>query len=332
MAIGCDGSDPGREVDVYVAGWESNGAGTEARLWRNGEVQVLSGGVNGGLATGVAVAGQDVYVSGGVNGGAANEATYWKNGTPVALTDGSSQAFSEAIAVSGEDVYVAGYQSLGGAPIATVWKNGVPTALTDGTRSADALAVAISGVDVYVAGYEIGITEVAPGSFLTTLIAKIWKNGIATALSDGGQPAWASSVVIAGTDVYVAGRVWNGGVFVATVWRNGNQLSLTDGTYGGVATGIALDGGEVLVSGGEYDGIVDVAKVWRDGVPVDLTSADRQGTAQSAFAEAIAAVGGDVYAAGYHGRAAVYWKNGAKVALTDGSFDADARAIAVVVR
>lgn len=303
-----------------------------ARLWTNGQAQALSDGVHGAIATGVAISGKDVYVSGGVNEGAADMATYWKSGVRVALTDGSSPALGEAIAVSGDDVYVAGHQSPGGTVIAMVWKNGVPTSLTDGTSDAAALAVAVSGRDVYVAGYEVRGTEVAPGKFFWAYVATVWKNGIGTALSNGLEPAIASSVAVAGSDVYVAGRVQRGNWVVATVWKNGDPLSLTDGTYGSIASGVAVDGGEVLVSGAEYDGKVDVAKLWRDGVTMDLTSVDLQGKAEHAFARAIAAAGGDVYAAGYHGLAAVYWKNGAKVALTDGSFRADAFSIAIVVR
>ncbi len=314
-----------------MAGWESNGAVQVARLWRNGQGQDLSDGARGALATGVAVSGQDVYVSGGVDGGTFDVATYWRNGLPVALSDGTSQAFGEAIAVSGEDIYVAGYRSPGGPSIATVWKNGESTALTDGTSNASALAVAVSGGDVYVAGFEIGVTEAAPRA-APTYIAKVWRNGVATALSDGVEPAVASSVVVAGRDVYVAGRVEKDGVVVATVWRNGTQLPLTDGTYGAVATGVAVDGGEVLVSGVENDGVVDVAKVWRDGVPMDLTSAAWQDPERPAMAMAVAAASGDAYTAGYHGRSAVYWKNGTEIVLTDGSLNADARAIAVVAR
>jgi hypothetical protein len=329
LATGCAGPDP--DPDVHVAGWESNGSVPVARLWTNGRAQDLSDGVHGALATGVAVSGGDVYVSGGVNAGTVDVATYWKNGTPVPLTDGSSQAFGEGITVSGADVYVAGYRTSLGT-IATLWMNGVPTSLTDGTSVADAIAVAVSGGDVYVAGFEVEAKEIAPNAFLITNVAKLWRNGVATALSDGREPAIATAVAIAGSDVYVAGRVWNGRVMLATVWKNGVPLSLTDGTYDGSATGVAVDGGQVLVSGAEFDGIVDVAKVWRGDLPADLTCADQLGREQGAFATSLAAAGGDVYAAGYHGRAAVYWKNGAKVALTDGSLDAEARAIAVVVR
>lgn len=320
------------EPDVYVAGWEWNGTALVAKVWKNGAATALSDGTRGALATAVAVSGEDVYVAGGVDGGGADIATYWKNGAAVPLTDGTTQAFAEAITVSGADVYVAGYQGA----TAMYWKNGAPVALTNGVYDANALAVAVSGGDVYVAGYEVEVTEVAPGSFIITNVAKVWKNGVATALTDGRNPAVARDIAVVGPDVYVAGYEREdtllGSVHVAKMWKNDVPASLSDGVYGALATGIAVWGNDVLVSGGQYDGVADVARMWRNGVPTDLTYPSRQGSEEQAFAGAIAVWRGDVYAAGYHGATAMYWKNGAPVTLTDGRFDADARAIAVVER
>lgn len=325
LVVGCTST----EVDVYVAGWESNGTVQVAKVWKNGAAVALSDGVHGALATDVAVWGGDVYVAGGVDAGAADAATYWKNGNPVALTDGSSQAFAEAIAVSEEgDVYVAGYESPGYVGIATYWKNGVRVALTDGANDADAKSIAVSGGDVYVAGYEIEATQVAPGFVVITNVAKVWKNGVAVALTDGTQPAIATGVAVAGSDVYVAGYEGTGSVFVAKVWRNGAEQPLTDGVYGALATGIAVTGTDVLVAGGAYDGFVDVARIWRNGIPTDLTYPSQKGLIEQAFANAIAVEGPDVYAAGYRGGSAVLWKNGTPTTLTDGSYEADALAIA----
>ncbi len=58
-------------VDVYVAGWESNGTVQVAKVWKNGAAQALSDGTHGALATAIAVSGDDVYVAGGVDGGVA---------------------------------------------------------------------------------------------------------------------------------------------------------------------------------------------------------------------------------------------------------------------
>ncbi len=55
--------------------------------------------------------------------------------------------------------------------------------------------------DVYVAGYENNGTKD---------VAKIWKNGVATPLTNGANNAYALSVYVSGTDVYVAGFEYNG--------------------------------------------------------------------------------------------------------------------------
>ena len=212
--------------DVYVAGWESNGTVQVATLWKNGSPIALSDGIHGALATAIAVSGQDVHVAGGVDGGTADVATTWRNGVAVPLTDGTVQAFAEAIAVSNGSVYVAGYEG----PAARVWKDGVPTTLSTGTSGANALSIAVSGEDVYVAGYEVEGTEVSPGSFLFTQVARYWVNGVVHVLSDGTSPAVASAIAVSDGHVLVAGWTASGSKLVATLWRDGIPTYLTDGS------------------------------------------------------------------------------------------------------
>ena len=52
--------------------------------------------------------------------------------------------------------------------------------------------------------------------------ARIWKNGTAQNLSNGGI---ATSVTLSGSDVYVSGSSGR----VAIVWKNGTAQNLTDG-------------------------------------------------------------------------------------------------------
>jgi len=76
--------------------------------------------------------------------------------------------------------------------------------------------------DVYVAGWEDNGTND---------VAKVWKNGVATSLTNGSNDAYANSVYVSGADVYVAGTEDNGTNDVAKVWKNGVATSLTNGTF-----------------------------------------------------------------------------------------------------
>jgi hypothetical protein len=55
--------------------------------------------------------------------------------------------------------------------------------------------VFVSATDTYVAGYEFNGTK---------NVAKIWNNGVATNLTSGTNDAYADSVFVFGTDVYVS--------------------------------------------------------------------------------------------------------------------------------
>lgn len=94
--------------------------------------------------------------------------------------------------VVGNDVYVAGYECNGncnGQADAKYWKNGTATNLSGGTFS-QTNDIAVSGNDVYVLGFN--------GS-----ACGYWKNGTFVNLIGCIN---AESIVIVGSDVYVAGR------------------------------------------------------------------------------------------------------------------------------
>ena len=61
------------------------------------------------------------------------------------------------------------------------------TSLTNGTNNAGAESVYVSGTDVYVAGYENNGTKD---------VAKVWKNGVGTSLTDGSNWAIARSIFV----------------------------------------------------------------------------------------------------------------------------------------
>jgi hypothetical protein len=158
---------------------------------------------------------------------------------------------------------------------------------------------------VYVAGWEGDV-------------AKYWKNGIATNLTDGTNMARAYSIYVKGSDVHVAGReILGNGNAVAKYWKNGIVADLTDGTTYAQANSVFVHGSDVYVAGMD-DG---AAVLWKNGIVTTLTDV---GAAYSVFAK-----GSDVYVAGWDGLHATYWKNGMVTNLTDGTNNASAHSIFV---
>jgi hypothetical protein len=209
--------------DVYVAGGGIDRPISLAGVWLNGEPTTFT---RQGSANSVYVTGSGVYIAGDVDG--ENLATLWKNGVATFLRDSINYTTANSVFVLGSDVYVAG--TMGN--VATVWKNGVATSLTDAASPpSSAHSIFVSGSDVYVAGEE---TSTGPDPVWNiTSIAKVWKNGVATSLTDGTYNAWASSVFVSGSDVYVAGTDGR----VAILWKNGVATALSS-VYGTTANSV----------------------------------------------------------------------------------------------
>ena len=70
----------------------------------------------------------------------------------------------------------------------------------------------------------------------------VWKNGTPTALTGNDTSSQANSVIVAGSDVYVAGVTWVApGNYVATYWKNGSPVFLTDPSHSTIAYSIAVE-------------------------------------------------------------------------------------------
>jgi hypothetical protein len=235
------------------------------------------------------------------------------------------------------DVYVAGYVADLSAGIPAYWKNGRLVLIDSahynvpiyyGLSGAGARSITVSGNNVYLGGYEVVISPYSGDHYPGIC----WKNGIPVDLTDGSTP-YISSIIVSGTDVYVAGS--EGGA--ATYWKNGSSpVYLTIGGGPSVswasATSIVVSGTDVYVAGYEENyGSFYVAKYWKNGTAVNLPS---DGT-KNVFATSIAVSGNDVYVAGYEatpgndGGVAKYWKNGNPVNLSDVTNFATANSIAV---
>jgi len=236
------------------------------------------------------VSNNDIYLAGSslYLDGTGGNAGYLKNEDHIELPSGSVGSISTAIAVSGTDVYVAGIGMTGNVynspqnHIAKYWKNGNAINLTDGTHFAEAWSIAVSGNDAYVAGMEWNgrSYQDANGNPDQKSVAKYWKNSNPVTISDGTNDAWATSIAVSGTDVYVAGMEWDGKSYqdangyplkksIAKYWKNGKAVNLTDGTEDAVARSIAVSGTDVYVAGMQNG----YATYWKNGVAVKLSNA-----------------------------------------------------------
>jgi hypothetical protein len=142
----------------------------------------LTNGCNDGFVASVFVSGTDVYAVGWENNKSLNDiAKIWKNGTavPLPVTSTTATSFICGISVIGSDVIAAGTDA--GKPIA--WKNTTATAFPN---TGDLSWQFVLNNDVYLAGYE--------GS--TTTKAIVWKNGVATSLTNGTNNATATGVFV----------------------------------------------------------------------------------------------------------------------------------------
>ncbi len=152
--------------------------------------------------------------------------------------------------------------------------------------------------------------------------ATIWKNGIATALTNNTYFAEVRTVVAIGSDVYAAGIEYNiSNISVAKVWKNGVAVALTDGTTNAYVNDMKVIGNDVYVVGQQQINNEQIATLWKNGVPTTLTIPNV--TVNSSYANALAVVGNDVYVLGGNSISNNYdyyitvWKNGVPTAITD---------------
>ncbi len=266
--------------DVFVAGYESNGNKRVAKVWKNGVATLLTDGSNDAVVYTLFVSGKEIYAGGYEQNGSSHIPIIWKNGQVLFRMEQSATNFGSFITslyVSGNDVYASGavYNS-SSSSFPTVWKNGeeLYTLSNESSYRARANAISIQNGNIYVAGsldykaciwkngtpvyistlygiaqsifvtpdndvYYSGFEELGGNSYIG--VAKIWKNGAPTILTDGGQNANAYAIWVAGTDIYAAGFESNGSKAVAKLWKNGKATALSNGNETATAQSIFIN-------------------------------------------------------------------------------------------
>jgi hypothetical protein len=209
------------------------------------------------------------------------------------------------------NVYIAGTE----AGIVKYWKNGVATSLTSNNNPAQAFDIEVVSpnrvlTDVYVAGYEY---NAATGRG----VAKYWKNGVATFLTNGTQNAEAHDIEVVGSDIYVAG--YEG--YTAKYWKNGIAVNITNGTYPSSLQKILVSGTDVYVAGSERIAGKVFARIWKNGVVISSS----QGWDDYAFVTGLAFDGTNVYGGGFgepnnKQSTALQWKNGVETVTSNNGY------------
>jgi hypothetical protein len=174
----------------------------------------------------------------------------------------------------------------------------------------------------------------------STKIAKYWKNGKVTHLTDGKNQAEASSIFVEKGNVHIVGYEVDNEIDtrIARYWKNGKTETLSDLGKGSEAYQVLVSNGDVYIGGIVYD---EVSKYvyWKNGsVRKDLTDGKGQVVFNNFYAgNSFFVYNNDVYAAGYeYDRAtdtgiAKYWKNGVAVTVKDPGTKGFARAYGIFV-
>ncbi|WP_271766735.1 cadherin repeat domain-containing protein [Aquimarina algiphila] len=198
----------------------------------------------------------NVYLVGSLNG----KGIVLKDGediTPSILENESNTIVD--LSVQGNDIYVISTE--------TLYKNNTAINIINNISNVSFLSdMHIIGEDVYICGNE---------KISGTSIARVWRNGNPINLSNGNNEAYALSVFVEGTDVYVAGFADSSSSMnnTAVVWKNGTITELTDGSSSSMANAVYVRNGDVYVAG--YDttggGGAQVA-LWKNNTKINLSN------------------------------------------------------------
>lgn len=213
-------------LDIYCGGYQDNNStfSTNPVFWKNSARNILPTSSTSASVHAISNTSNNIYFGGTMN----SEPVAWLNNTYYSINPITGiQGCINDIFISGTDVYMVGYivDQLTGSERAIIWKNGNFTILSPG-EPCIAKSVFVSGGDIYVTGFQWTSTS--------TSKLKMWKNGIATNITNGTNSVIGNDIFIKGNDIYIAGNE-DGKI---TYWKNGTATYLTNGSNWGEATGI----------------------------------------------------------------------------------------------
>jgi hypothetical protein len=193
---------------------------------------------------------------------------------------------------------------------------------TDNVTSLQSTVLTGSTASTAVNLGNINICGIAPSAdvYIAGVInnkATIWKNGIATNLTDGASYAEVHSIFINGMDLYAAGISLSGSK--ATIWKNGIPTILppTAPSDISIARSVYVAGTDVYVAGSvsTTGGASYIATIWKNGIAATLSNGKH--------ANSVYVTGSDIHVAGVTDGAnnmAAVWKNGIATNLNSGSY------------
>jgi hypothetical protein len=338
--------------NIYIGGQFTNvnnngtalGAADHIALWDGTNWSALgSNGSGGGSISsqvlGITVNGTDVYVSGLFNNvnnngtaiGAADYIAKWNGTNWSALGsngagNGSLNYYLGAIAVSGSNVYIGGLftnvnnngTNTGLSYLAlfngTDW-GAVSASLLEGAIRSEVAAVAVSGTNVYVGGIFTNANNIPEADYIARWDGTNWSALGSNGDNNGALNASVSSMVVSGTDIYVAGYFGNAANiaeadYIAR-WDGTNWSALgSDGSGNGSITSqifdIAISGTDLYVGGifqdvnnnGTVLGAADYIAKW-DGTNWSALGSNGAGDGSlNIWVNALAVSGATLYAVG----------------------------------
>lgn len=260
--------------DIYICGYESNGAHKVAKWWKNGVEQTpLTDSTKNAEALSIFVHNEDVYICGyemkGAGGNDPKIAKWWKNGVvqPVLTGGNSTNEYANSILVYEGNVYICGYEGSD----AKWWK--IPIG---GTLEVLALNFSSPAYpkSMFVYKGDIYISGASEGQF------SWWRNGIRQMQNNAGFAL--SSIFVWNDIVYTCGSNTSYPKSIKWLKNSELQIELTE-EHPSEAFSIYVYNKNVYICGYERKNGKDVARLWKIEQDNTITKCDLTDNSSKAY-------------------------------------------------